>query len=98
MKASLLKFDHILIGLLGGIFIPLIIMQFWLGYYSNLSLYQLLQNSFFSPLIDTLKSSLFINLGIFFLFYFLKKDNSARGVVLATIIYGGFYIYYMFFM
>lgn len=98
MKADFLKLDHLLIGLLSGLIVPMVIMHFWLQYYSNLSLLDILGSVYFSPIVDTLKSSLFINLGIFFAFYWFKKDKSSRGVVFATLIYGGFYLYYKFFM
>lgn len=55
-------------------------------------------NPFFSEIINVLKGSLFCNLGLFFLFYWLRKDLSARGVVLATFIYGAFYLYYIVFI
>jgi len=41
---------------------------------------------------------LFFNLAVFFIFYWLKKDQSARGVILATLVYGALYLWYMFFM
>mgnify|MGYP000005814932 CR=1 FL=1 len=97
-KSDFLKFNHLLIGLILGIIIPMLVMHFWLTSYSNLSLLDIIKNPFFSQIVDTLKGSIFVNLLIFFSFYWLKKDKSARGVVFATLVYGAFYIYYIFFM
>ena len=97
-KSELLKFNHIIFGLIAGLIVPTVIMHFWLGIYSNLSLLDLIKNPFFSEIVNILKGSIFVNLAIFFLFYWLKKDKSARGVIFATLIYGAFYVYYMFFM
>ena len=97
-KDDLLKFNHIIVGALLGLIIPIIIMHFWLGMYLNISLLEVIRNPYFAEIVNILKGSLFVNLGIFFLFYWLKKDKSARGVVLATLLYGAFYMYYMFVM
>jgi hypothetical protein len=98
MKNDILKFDHIIIGVTVGIIFPIIIMHFWLQQYLNLSLIDVIRNPYFSEIVNILKGSLFVNLAIFFGFYWFRKDKSARGVVLATILYGAFYVYYMFFM
>jgi hypothetical protein len=97
-KPSLFKFDHIAIGIVAGLIIPLLVMHFRLKYVSNLSLYYIIKNPFFSEIVDVLKGSVFVNLVIFFIFYWLKKDRSARGVIFATLIYGAFYLYYIVFM
>ncbi len=97
-KSDFKKFDHIVIGLVLGLAVPLIIMHFVLQYYSNWSLLYLLENPMFSPVLNNLKGCLFANLGLFFLFYWLRKDKSSKGVVIATFIYGAFYVYYKFFM
>ena len=73
-------------------------MHIILTYYSNFTLEYIFENAMFSPLVNDLKGALLINLGLFFIFYWLKKDNSAKGVVFATLIYAAFYLYYMFFM
>jgi hypothetical protein len=97
-KSEFLKFNHSIFGLVLGLIVPVLIMHFWLEYYSNLSLLEVVKNPFYSEILDILKGALFANLGVFFLFYWLKKDKSARGVVFATLLYGAFYLYYMFFM
>ncbi|MBL4592664.1 MAG: hypothetical protein JKX68_02490 [Flavobacteriales bacterium] len=98
LKSDLKNFDHIVIGLTVGLIVPVVIMHFILEYYSNFSLMYLIKNPMFSPVLDNLKGALFANLGIFFLFYWLRKDKSSRGVVFATFIYGAVYMYYKFFM
>jgi len=97
-KSNFLKFDHLIIGIIFGLIAPLIVMHFWLQHYSNLTLIDIIQNPLYSEIVNILKGGLFVNLGVFFLFYWLKKDKSARGVVFATLLYGAFYIFYMFFM
>lgn len=97
-KSEFFKFNHIAIGLVIGLIVPITAMHFILQYYSNLSLQFLVENPMFSRVLDDLKGCLFINLGIFFIFYWFKKDKSARGVVFATLLYGAVYLYYMFFM
>lgn len=98
-KEGIKHFNHIAVGLIIGLIIPVITMHLILKYYTpNFSLLYLIENPMFSPVLNNLKGCLFINLPIFFIFYLLKKDKSARGVVFATIMYGAFYLYYMFFM
>ena len=97
-KEDLKKFDHIAIGVIIGLIIPITAMHLILSYYSNFTIEFLIDNPMFSGILDDLKGCLFINLGAFFLFYWFKKDKSARGVVFATLLYGAVYLYYMFFM
>ncbi len=97
-KSDLKKFDHILIGLIPAIVLPVLIMSLILGYYSSFTIEYIISNPMFSPLVNDLKGALLINLGLFFLFYWLKKDKSAKGVLLATLFYAAVYMYYMFFM
>jgi len=92
------KFDNIFIGLIPALVLPILIMYFILTYYSNFTLQYIIENPLFSPLVNDLKGALLINLGLFFIFYWLKKDKSAKGVVFATLFYAAFYMYYMFFM
>ncbi len=98
VKLDFKKGDHIIIGLVPALFLPITIMSLILGYYSNFTMEYILNNPMFSPLVNDLKGALFVNLGLFFIFYWLKKDKSARGVVLATLFYAALYLYYMIFM
>ena len=97
-KADFLQLNHIAIGAVVGLVVPITAMHFILSYYSNFTIQFLIDNPMFSGILDDLKGCLFINLGVFFLFYWFKKDKSARGVVFATFLYGALYLYYMFFM
>ncbi|MCB0400683.1 MAG: hypothetical protein KDD41_01230 [Flavobacteriales bacterium] len=97
-KEGFKHLNHTLVGLILGLIVPITAMHFILQHYSNLDLMYLIENPMFSPILNNLKGCLFFNLGVFFIFYWLKKDKSARGVIYATLIYGAFYLYYMFFM
>jgi len=97
-KLDLKKGDHLLVGLIPALILPVFIMSLILGYYSSFTIEYIINNPMFSPLVNDLKGALLINLGLFFLFYWLKKDKSAKGVLLATLLYAALYIYYMFFL
>ena len=92
------KFDHILYGLIPGIILPALIMSIILSYFSSWTLKYIIENPMFSQLVKDLKGALLVNLGLFFLFYWLKKDKSAKGVVFATLLYAAFYLYYIVFI
>ena len=96
MLKQLKEFNHISIGLLMGITIPLVAMGLILKFSANMDFFYIVKNPFFSPVVDNLKGALFFNLGTFFLFYWLRKDDSAKGVIWATILYGAIYLWYMF--
>lgn len=97
-KLNLQKFDHTAIGVVIGVILPVTAMHLILSYYSNFTIEFLIENPLFSGILDDLKGCLFINLGLFFVFYLLRMDKAARGVVFATFLYGAIYLYYMFFM
>ena len=97
-KSDFKKADHILIGLIPALILPVLIMSLILGYYSSFTIEYIIETPMFSPLVNDLKGALLVNLGLFFLFYWLKKDKSARGVLAATLFYAAIYLYYMFFM
>ena len=108
-KEDFKKFDHLIFGIILGIITPYLVMSFWVEQYSSFSLNTIILDVFGggkvseiqayinSEILNVLKSGLFVNLGVFFLFYWLKKDKSARGVVFATFLYGAIYLFYMFF-
>ena len=98
MPNSFKKVDHIAIGVLLGLILPVTAMYFILKISANMSLFYIFSNPFFSPIINSLKGALLVNLGVFFIFYWLKKDQSAKGVIAATLVYGAFYLWYMFFI
>ena len=98
MLKALKEFNHVTIGIILGLLIPLAAMYIILKITTNMDLFYIIKNPFFSPVIDNLKGALFFNLGTFFLFYWLRKDDSAKGVIWATLLYAAFYIWYLFFM
>ena len=97
-KADLKKGDHLLIGLIPALILPVVIMSVILGYYSSFTLEYIIENPLFSPLVNDLKGALLVNLGLFFICIWTKRDKSAKGVLLATLLYAAIYMYYMFFM
>jgi len=98
MLDKLKSFNHLSIGVIIGLIVPIVAMYFILKFTTNLSLTYILGSDYFSPVVNNLKGCLFFNLAVFFIFYWLKKDQSARGVILATLVYGALYLWYMFFM
>ena len=82
--------DNTIIGLLVGLIAPLIVMLgFWqvqFGHNSLLGFYEIMVQSNNLPCLISI--GLLGNLGAFFLFYRLKLDVSARGVIMATFLYG----------
>jgi len=97
-KSDLKKGDHLLFGLIPALILPVLIMSFILRSFSSFTVEYIINNPMFSPLVNDLKGALLVNLGLFLLFYWLKKDKSARGVLMATLFYGALYLYYMAFM
>lgn len=98
MLKDLKALNHVIIGLILGTITPVFAMYFILKYTTNMNLFYIVQVPFFSEVINSLKGALFFNLGVFFLFYWLRKDDSAKGVIWATLLYGAFYLWYIFFM
>jgi len=82
--------DNTIIGLLVGLIAPLIVMLgFWqvqFGHTSLIGFYEVMVQS--NNLPGLISIGLLGNLAGFFLFYRLKLDVSARGVIMATFLYG----------
>lgn len=82
-------FDHLLTGWLIGIIAPLVI--FLIVYevkYSGIEFPVYLRNVWQMKIfLKILSLCVFPNLGFFFLFYRMKYDMAARGVILATFMY-----------
>ena len=82
--------DNAILGLIVGLVAPLIIMLgFWKVQFEHTSLmgfYEVMIQS--NNLPGLISIGLLGNLGAFFLFYRLKLDVSARGVIMATFLYG----------
>ncbi len=83
------RFDRLPIGWIIGTFLPLII--FFITYqvkYSEMEFSAFLRSMWdLKVLLKLLSICVFPNLGIFMLFYRLKYDMAARGVILATFMY-----------
>jgi hypothetical protein len=82
--------DSTILGLIIGLIAPmLVILGFWLVSFGQISLY-----AFYKLMIEStnlpglLSIGLLGNLGAFFVFYRMKLDVSARGVITATFLYG----------
>jgi hypothetical protein len=86
------QYDRLLIGWLLGIISPLII--FLIVYelkYSDMEFMVYLRNVWQMKIfLKILSLCVFPNLGFFFLFYRLKYDMAARGVIMATFMYAFF--------
>jgi len=82
--------DSTIVGLITGIIAPLLVMLgFWnvqFGHTSLIGFYEVMVQS--NNLPGLISIGLLGNLGAFFLFYRLKLDVSARGVIMATFLYG----------
>jgi hypothetical protein len=85
-----LKFDHLLIGLLIGLITPTIgiVIFYYTRFEGNdLTLFfkVSIQEKMLSPLLSLCAV---INLAVFYIFIYLNRLLTARGVILATFIYG----------
>ncbi|MFT7101726.1 MAG: hypothetical protein ACJAYA_000280 [Bacteroidia bacterium] len=82
--------DNTIVGLIFGLIAPLIVMLgFWkvqFGHTSLMGFYEIMVQS--NNLPGLISIGLLGNLGAFFLFYRFKLDVSARGVIMATFLYG----------
>lgn len=83
------RYDQILTGWLIGIISPLIVfLVVYLLNYSEMQFSVYLRNIWqMKILFKILSLCVFPNLGFFFLFYRMKYDMAARGVILATFMY-----------
>ncbi|MCF8463781.1 MAG: hypothetical protein K9G41_03010 [Flavobacteriales bacterium] len=85
-----MKKDSTILGLIVGIIAPLLVMlgfwQFQFGHTSLIGFYEVMIQS--NNLPGLISIGLLGNLGAFFVFYRQKLDVSARGVIMATFMYG----------
>ncbi|MCF8275804.1 MAG: hypothetical protein K9J17_03635 [Flavobacteriales bacterium] len=95
-----MKKDSTILGLIIGFIAPLIVMLgFWKFQFGHTSL-----NGFYEVMVESnnlpglISIGLLGNLGAFFLFYRLKLDVSARGVIMATFLYGFVIVILKFFI
>ena len=95
----MIKKDNVYFGLAIGLVAPII--AFLIYYYAKFSAYSLAEMmryiitlKLLSPLISL---SLVANLLSFFIFIWLKADQSAKGVLLATFVYGAVIVFLIYF-
>lgn len=83
------RYDRILTGWLPGIIAPLIIfLLIYLVKYSEMEFMVYLKNVWTMKIfLKLLSLCVFPNLALFFIFYRMKYDMAARGVIMATFIY-----------
>lgn len=95
----MIKKDDVITGFVIGLVAP--VLAFLIYYYSKFSAYSLSEIfryivtlRLLSPLISL---SLVANLLSFFIFIWLKADRSAKGVLLATFVYGAIIVFIIYF-
>jgi len=83
------RFDQISIGWIIGMFVPLVIFfVFYQLKYSDIGFFAYVKSIWqMKILMKLLSICVFPNLGFFLVFYRLKYDMAARGVILATFMY-----------
>ena len=89
IKSKRKRYDRILTGWTIGAILPvLIFLTFYQLKYGQVDFLIFLKNMWQMKIFMKLVSlCVFPNLGFFFLFYRMKYDMAARGVILATFIY-----------
>lgn len=95
-----MKKDSTILGLTVGLLAPLLVMfGFWkyqFGHTSLIGFYEVMVDS--GNLPGLISIGLLGNLGAFFVFYRQKLDVSARGVIMATFVYGLIIVILKFFV
>lgn len=81
--------DSKLLGFIIGLLLPIVgIIIFWSGAYGLVGLRDInILLTELQKLSAVISIGLLVNLPAFFLFYWKKKDESARGIIMATFIY-----------
>lgn len=94
------QLDHVFLGFLLGVIAPsLAILIFYYLNFSTSDLGSFLNLSVKEKLLSPLLSlCLVVNLGVFYLFIHFEKLFSARGVILATFLFGFIIVLLKFFL
>lgn len=90
------KYDSLLLGTVVGIISPgLALFGFYFIRYSHISFGKFFNDILLAYHILTPVVSLcvLINLLLFFIFIWTNRNHTARGILLATILYAGFVVY-----
>jgi hypothetical protein len=95
----MIKKDAIETGLVIGIVAPVLaFLIYYFAKFSGYSITELLRHIIILKLLSPVISlSLVANLLAFFIFIWLKADKSAKGVLLATFIYGAVIVFLIYF-
>lgn len=94
MKA-LIK-DHFLSGFIPGLLLPLLgFYLYYLGFFGYMELGAFVKHVIAVNLaVSVLSIGVILNLGLFFLYYYLEMDSAAKGVIGATFLYAFFVVYF----
>jgi hypothetical protein len=89
------RLDRMWVGTLFGVVVPFLTFVIYHSVkYGHMGIhnfvYYIRNEGTFSPRISL---CVIMNLGLFFIFYKLKMDRSARGIILATFLYAGLVVY-----
>lgn len=91
------RFDHIVIGLLLGLFMPFVavFVYYFFTYRSQTSFPVFMEytSQHTHAIVPMLSLGCLLNLGLFFLFIWRDRLASARGIILATFAYAGWVAY-----
>ena len=80
---------HIIIGFILGVICTAIGVLLYIAFFSRLGVEDTLKKAFHYKFVDKIVSlGALLNLGLFFLLLNRKKDNMAKGVLIATLIIG----------
>jgi len=84
-----MKKNSIALGIISGIIAPMIgLLCYWLFSFRQMGLSEFLIYFHRYKLVSAaLSTCLVFNLGVFFLFLYLKWETSAKGVLIATFLY-----------
>jgi hypothetical protein len=93
------RFDHLAIGIAVGLITPVITLYLFYAFtYSSQTSFSGFIEYFerFRNLVPALSLCVISNLAVFFIFLWTNRNQSARGVVFATMAYAGWVVYRKF--
>lgn len=95
----MIKKDAVSTGLVIGIVAPVLaFLVYYFAKFNSYSLEELIRHIILLRLLSPVISlSLTANLLAFFIFIWLKMDNAAKGVLLATFLYGAVIVFLIYF-
>lgn len=90
------RFDSMTLGAIIGLIAPMIsLFGFYLVKYSHLTFSKFFNDILlgYGILLPVISLCVITNLLVFFIFIWTNRNHSARGVLLATFVYGGYMMY-----